>query len=250
MPAINDTCPWSGAPVREDSFTSYRGAIVGFCNTGCRDKFATAVAAFDQALDKAGPTLFQMAGASPAPARLDNAVLVIIDAQDEYRSGALPLDGVDAAVAKLATLLVAARAAGTPVVHVVHRGKPNGIFDLAGKGAILSELAPLPGEAIVEKTLPNAFAGTGLLERLQVAGRPGLIVTGFMTHNCVSATARAALDLGYLATIAADATATRALSDPLGGPALTAAEVQRATLTELADRSAMITITVDILNRH
>ena len=30
-----------------DSLTRYRGKVVGFCNTGCRDKFEAATAAFD-----------------------------------------------------------------------------------------------------------------------------------------------------------------------------------------------------------
>jgi hypothetical protein len=50
--AINDTCPWSGKPVAADSLTEYRGTVVGFCNTGCRDKFEKAVAHFDAALSK------------------------------------------------------------------------------------------------------------------------------------------------------------------------------------------------------
>jgi len=44
---VNTRCPWSGEPVSADSLTTYRGKVVGFCNTGCRDKFETAVKAFD-----------------------------------------------------------------------------------------------------------------------------------------------------------------------------------------------------------
>jgi len=44
---VNDVCPWSGNPVSADSLTTYRGAVVGFCNTGCRDRFEAATAAFD-----------------------------------------------------------------------------------------------------------------------------------------------------------------------------------------------------------
>lgn len=44
---INDTCPWSGEPVSPDSLTTYRGHVIGFCNTGCRDKFENATRAFD-----------------------------------------------------------------------------------------------------------------------------------------------------------------------------------------------------------
>ena len=47
---VNETCPWSGTPVRADSLTIYRGAVVGFCNPGCRDKFETAAKAFDAAI--------------------------------------------------------------------------------------------------------------------------------------------------------------------------------------------------------
>lgn len=46
---INDTCPWSGKPVAADSLTLYRGQVVGFCNTGCRDKFETATKHFETA---------------------------------------------------------------------------------------------------------------------------------------------------------------------------------------------------------
>lgn len=45
--AINDMCPWSGDPVSEKALTQYRGHTVGFCNTGCRDKFEKAIHAFD-----------------------------------------------------------------------------------------------------------------------------------------------------------------------------------------------------------
>ena len=51
--AVNDVCPWSGEPISADSLTVYRGAVVGFCNTGCRDKFETATRAFDGAIGKA-----------------------------------------------------------------------------------------------------------------------------------------------------------------------------------------------------
>lgn len=47
---INDTCPWSGKPVREDSLTWYQGRVVGFCNPGCKEKFERAVGHFDKAL--------------------------------------------------------------------------------------------------------------------------------------------------------------------------------------------------------
>jgi YHS domain-containing protein len=48
---INTVCPWSGKPVSADSLTRYRGKVVGFCNTGCRDKFEAATSAFDAKIE-------------------------------------------------------------------------------------------------------------------------------------------------------------------------------------------------------
>ncbi len=47
---VNDICPWSGDPVEADSLTEYKGKVVGFCNTGGRDKFEKATAMFDAAI--------------------------------------------------------------------------------------------------------------------------------------------------------------------------------------------------------
>jgi len=47
---INETCPWSGNPVVESSLARYKGQVVGFCNTGCRDKFEKAITHFEEAL--------------------------------------------------------------------------------------------------------------------------------------------------------------------------------------------------------
>ena len=47
---VNETCPWSGRPVSPDSLTLNRGKVVGFCNTGCRDKFEAATRSFDDAI--------------------------------------------------------------------------------------------------------------------------------------------------------------------------------------------------------
>jgi len=48
---VNQTCPWSGKPVNADSLTHYKGAVVGFCNPGCRDKFDAAAQEFDAAIE-------------------------------------------------------------------------------------------------------------------------------------------------------------------------------------------------------
>mgnify|MGYP003700797187 CR=1 FL=1 len=185
-------------------------------------------------------TLLEMAEADLTPPPLAEAVLVLIDCQNEYVTGALPLEGVESALERLAALLVRARAAGTPVVHIQHKGRAGGAFDLAqARGAIHDSVAPLGGEIVIEKGLPNAFAGTPLHEELQKLGRNNLILTGFQTHMCVSATARSALDHGYRSTVVADCCGTRALPDRKGG-AVSAQVLHDATLAALADRFAVV----------
>jgi nicotinamidase-related amidase len=192
-------------------------------------------------------TLIQMAGANPEPARLSEAAVVIIDAQNEYVSGKVPLAGIGPALDATAQLLDAARTAGAPIIHVQHVGRAGFLFDPAGPGfAFAPQAAPKSGEKIVQKSLPNAFANTSLHLDLQASSRKHLILAGFMTHMCVSATTRAALDHGWWTTVVADATATRDLPDPLRGQPLTALEVYRAALAELADRFATVACVGDL----
>lgn len=187
-------------------------------------------------------TLLQMAGADPKPAPMDECVLVMIDCQREYLDGGLCLPGVHEALAEGALLLGLARQRGVPVIHIQHSGNPGGLFDPEGpKHALCDQVTPQDGEAVVSKTLPNAFAGTGLEEVLKSSGRKHLIVAGLMTHMCVSSTARSALDHGFGCTVVAGACATRDLPDSLGGNGIIkAAELHRAALAALADRFAVI----------
>lgn len=185
-------------------------------------------------------TLLELSGADMRPPPLAASTLVIIDAQNEYLDGKLALPGVKPAVDALARLLAKAREAGAAVVHVQHRGRAGGLFDLDGHGgAIMEAVKPAAGEAVLHKPLPNAFAQTSLDAELKKIGRTQLVIAGFMTHMCVSSTARAALDLGYKAVVAADAAATRDLPDPMGG-VIGAEQLHRAALAELADRFAIV----------
>lgn len=186
-------------------------------------------------------TLLDMAGAPNVPASLGEAVLLIIDAQGEYREGALPLAGIDPAIEALAGLLDLARLSAAPVVHVAHKGRAGGLFDRDGPGGrFIDRVRPFGDEVVVEKALPNSFAGTNLAEVLEATGRKKLIVAGFMTHMCVSATVRAALDHGYASTIVSDAVATRDLPDPVSGGVISATDVNAAELAALADRFAVV----------
>jgi len=166
---------------------------------------------------------------------------VLIDLQYEYLAGPIALPDARAAIANTAKLLARARAAGTSIFHVAHKGRPGGLFDRsAERGAIVDELTPLANEPVIEKGLPNSFAGTDLAARITATGRKEIILAGLMTHMCISSTARAGLDLGYRITVDADSCATRDLPDGRGG-SIAAATVHEVALAELSDRFAIIT---------
>ena len=187
-------------------------------------------------------TLLELAGVATPPPRLSQCALVVIDAQHEYIDGALALPGVRPALDEIGALIARARALRTPVIHVVHHG--SGLFAPGSPGAEIAAIAnPAPGEPLLTKKLPNAFASTDLADRLAAMKRGSVVLVGFMTHMCVEATARAATDLGFEATVVASATATRDLPDPLTGATVPAAEVHRNALAALADRFATVVAT-------
>lgn len=181
-----------------------------------------------------------MAGAPETAPPLGDSVLVLIDCQMEYVDGRLPLTGIGAALDEAGRVLALAREKGAPAIHIAHHGQPGGLFGTDGPYVEIAEqVAPAEGEAVIPKSLPNAFAGTTLDEALKGLGAKSLVVVGFMTHMCVSSTVRAALDLGYGCTVVAGACATRDLPDGRGG-VVKAEALHRNELVALSDRFAIV----------
>tara|TARA_R110001599_G_scaffold58902_2_gene163103 strand:- start:27510 stop:28106 length:597 start_codon:yes stop_codon:yes gene_type:complete len=191
-------------------------------------------------------TLLAMAGADLSPSTIAKSALILIDCQNEYVTGALPLNGIVDAMLAVQNLLGRFRALGRPVIHVQHQGAAGGAFDLdAPRGAIDARVAPIDGETVVRKKLPNSFAGTELDQHLKSIDVTELIIVGFQTHMCVSATTRAALDLGYRSTLVGDAITTRDLPAPVGDGVISAETIHTATLAALADRFAIVVANTD-----
>ncbi|MER5392513.1 isochorismatase family protein [Saccharopolyspora sp. NPDC002686] len=194
-------------------------------------------------------TLRDVIGLDGQPPRLSESALVLIDVQNTYRTGVMALDGAEEAVAAAARLLERARAAGTPVVHVVNDGGEGSPYDIrAHIGAICDEVAPIDGEPVVVKQFPNSFHATELEKTLHDLGviSGDLVLAGFMTHMCVTFTAQGAFNLGYRPTVVADATATRSLSAP-DGTAVPSAALQQAALTTITDLFGVVVHTADAL---
>lgn len=186
------------------------------------------------------PTLRALAELPLKPASLAESTLVMIDCQNTYTQGVMELDGVQAALDEAATLLDRARTAGIPIIHVQHSDGPGSLYDVDGEsGAIVTRVAPREGESVVVKQYPNSFVRTDLDEKLKAVGAQNLVIAGFMTHMCVSSTARGGFSLGYAPTVVASATATRALPG-VAGESIPAAAMQSASLAGMADLFAVV----------
>jgi nicotinamidase-related amidase len=187
-------------------------------------------------------TLRSVAGLPDSAPGAGDSVIIVIDAQIEYTTdGKLPLPGTNEAVDRIDAIIGRARATATPVIHVAHQGRAGGLFDPEHGGRIIAQVSPADGEVIVTKTLPNAFAGTELQLEVERTGRTSLVLVGFMTHMCVSSTARAALDFGLESTVISDACATRSLPSADGQSDMPADTIHTASLAALADRFCVVT---------
>ena len=96
-------------------------------------------------------------------------------------------------------------------------------------------LLPLLG---IDAAMEEGARGTELAVRIRTTRRGELVIAGFATHMCVSATARSVLEHGFRST--AVAAATRALPHPFGAGVTPAGIIQSGTLAALSDRFAVV----------
>ncbi|ACB94889.1 isochorismatase family protein [Beijerinckia indica] len=175
--------------------------------------------------------------------------LIIVDLQNDYFAGGkFTLVGIDAAAANAARLLDAARAAGDLVVHVRHEfPSADAPFFVPGShGAEINKsVLNRDSEPVVLKNSINAFRGTALKEILDHNGIDEVVIAGAMSHICIDAITRAAVDFGYKATVVHDAVATRDLE--FNGIIVPAAQAHAAFMAALGFAYATLLSTDELL---
>jgi nicotinamidase-related amidase len=169
--------------------------------------------------------------------------LLIIDIQKDYfPGGRMELVKPFEAARKANELLQCFREQDQLHVHIQHVSTDAGAsFFLPGTSGtdIHDVVAHFEGEPLVIKHHPNSFRETNLLELLKGWGVERVIITGMMTHMCVDATARAAVDFGFQIIVAEDACATRDLK--YGDSTIPAEQVHKAFLAALRSYGQVMT---------
>jgi hypothetical protein len=156
---------------------------------------ATTIATASAAQAGPHPTIRAMAGAK-ALDHLDpkTTALVIIDFQQEYFTGTMPIPDGKTALANAQRLIAFADKAGLPVFQVQHV-TPAGSAVFATDGdtvAFQPGMAPRPRDTVLQKNTVSVFASTDLDQRLKAANIKTLVIAGLMTHACVAGAERCA----------------------------------------------------------
>lgn len=175
--------------------------------------------------------------------------LLVIDVQNEYFTGKLPvshppqtlqniLAAMDEAIRHQLPVAVIQHAANAAQSPVFKKGTPE--------WELHPEVARRPRDVLIEKHWPDSFTDTDLQAWLDQNGVDTVTVSGYMTQMCCDTTARRAFHLGYAVEFLADATGTLAFSNDAGS--VTAEELHRAILVTQA-RFSKVMPTSDWINR-
>jgi nicotinamidase-related amidase len=173
--------------------------------------------------------------------------LLVIDVQNEYFDGKLPIEYPPVAISlpNITLAMRTARAAGIPVIVVQHDAPESSPVFAAGSHGweLHPEIAGFEADHLVHKSKASVFTGNGLREWLSAHGVDTLTITGYMTHNCDAATIYQASHDGLAVELLADATGSLPYENAAGKAS--AEEIHRVFSTVFHSNFAAVAPTTD-----
>ncbi|MCL4512181.1 MAG: cysteine hydrolase [Bacteroidetes bacterium] len=175
--------------------------------------------------------------------------LLVIDVQNEYFSGKLPVTYPAGSLDNILKAMDAFRSKGVEVVVVQHTApSENSITFRRGtfEWALHEEIDKRRYDVLIEKNLPGSFTNTNLEKWLRGRHVDTLVIAGYMTQMCCDTTARQAVHLGFSVIFLSDATGTLSVSNSAGS--VTDEQLHKAILVTQASRFSKVMTTQDWLN--
>lgn len=176
--------------------------------------------------------------------------LLVIDVQNEYFVGKLPITYPTDSLPNILKAMDAAHIANVPILVVQHTA-PQPDSSVFRRGSLewqlRSEVAVRPRSALIHKALPGSFTGTDLEAWLRERGIETVTISGYMTQMCCDTTARQALHLGFNVEFLSDATGTLDVKNEAGS--IAAEELHRAILVTQQMRFGQVMTTSDWVAR-
>ncbi|MDI6728929.1 MAG: cysteine hydrolase family protein [Thermodesulfovibrionales bacterium] len=167
--------------------------------------------------------------------------LLVIDVQNEYFTGKLPVSYPAGSLENILKAMDAANEYGIPVIVIQHTAKASD-SPVFRKGSheweLHPEIAKRPCDILIEKNLPGSFTGTILESWLRERNIDTLVISGYMTQICCDTTARQAFHLGFAVEFLSDATGTLSFTNNAGS--VTDEELHRAILVTQAMRFSKV----------
>jgi nicotinamidase-related amidase len=173
-----------------------------------------------------------------------NEALLVIDVQNEYFTGRLPVTYPHGSIVNILQAMDAAHAAHLPVVVIQHANRAAGAATfLPGSPAweLHPEVKKRPHDLLIEKTLPGSFTGTNLGGWLEERAIGTVTIAGYMTQMCCDTTSRQAFHRGYGVKFLSDATGTLSITNRAG--AISDADLHRAILVTQQQRFSQVMAT-------
>jgi nicotinamidase-related amidase len=148
--------------------------------------------------------------------------LIVIDAQQEYFQGLLPIQypAREESIARIRAAVEAAGQAGAPVVIVQHELPADAPVFASGSATFQNHPNVAAHEDSsakrISKQFSSVFAGTDLAAWLNDQGIDTITLVGYMTNNCVLASAAEAEPHGFAVEVLSDATGAIDLANEAG----------------------------------